>query len=610
MKRVTRKESKSLPADKPMPKLTETHGQPSAGPNKLSQLLLDPKKTAEVRAKTLLDVLYSNEDRAVQQAVLTDLLRAAHANTADEETLKLMEMYEQALAELEQGPVRPATFIADADVALPSPRPRAHVATPDGQERYPTLHTRVAPQTLRPGTTVYLDPKGAVVLGTSPTPSRVGQQGTFLRRVEGTATIEAALQNERLLLYAAQPVLDALAAKQLKHGDRILVCPRRLFALTVVPPETDQQHRFLDRSRVPDVVAERDIGRPHWVLEHLVRRTRVLLSRPDLLDRFDLRPRFAVLLTGPSGCGKTLTIRAFLREFDRLLVERTGRTDLGSRVVRVKFAELLSEWLGRSDKNIEELFADVQAVAAREVETAKGEKLRLPVVLILEEVEGIARRRGEHEAAVYDRILATLLQRLDDPTDDLARVPLVMISTSNRPDLIDSAMCRRLGLQARFTRLDREGLAAVLDKKLRPHYPYAADGKPEKARAGIRDEVVAWLFDPTEEKHGVAEVALRDGKKVVKYRRDFLTGGLIEQAVSSAIDQVVFAAEQAGPDGIGLSAAVLIDALRRHIDALADNLTTCNAADYVDLPENAQVTGVRRLRSHNGLLPPLLSDLE
>jgi hypothetical protein len=270
---------------------------------------------------------------------------------------------------------------------------------------------------------------------------------------------------------------------------------------------------------------------------------------------------------------------------------------------------LLSEWLGRSDKNIEELFADVQAIASREVETARGERLRLPVVLVLEEVEGIARRRGEHEAAVYDRILATLLQRLDDPTDDLARVPLVMISTSNRPDLIDSAMCRRLGLQARFTRLDCAGLAAVLDKKLRPNYPYAGS-KPDRARAGLIDEVVEWLFEPTEEKHGVIEVALRDGKKVVKYRRDFLTGGLVEQAVASAIDQAVFAAERAGQGEAGLTAAGLIDALRQHIDALADNLTTYNAADYVDLPENAQVTGVRRLRSNNNLLPPLLSDLE
>ena len=97
------------------------------------------------------------------------------------------------------------------------------------------------------------------------------------------------------------------------------------------------------------------------------------------------------------------------------------------------------------------------------------------MVVVLEEVEGLARRRGGPDSAAYDRILATLLQRLDDPCDDLGRLPLVLISTSNRPDLIDSAMLRRLGLRARFTRLDRDGLTAVLDKKLKPDYPYEAE---------------------------------------------------------------------------------------------------------------------------------------
>ncbi|HYT92360.1 MAG TPA: ATP-binding protein [Gemmataceae bacterium] len=579
--------------------------RPSAAPSKLSQILLDPKKPAEVRAKTLLDVLQNTGGNPMaQHAVLTQLLQQAGAQTAEAQVLQMMEAYEQALAELEHGPVRPATFIAGDDGVLPGPRPRAHVITPDGQERYAMLHTRVAPGNLKPGATVYLDPKGSVVLGVSTAPPRVGQQGTFLRRLDGSDLIEATVQNERLLLYASEPILDAVKAGKLKHGDRLLVCSRRLFALATVPAETEHQHRFLDRSRVPDVIAERDIGKPHWILDHLVRRTRILLFRPDLLQRFDLRPRFSALLTGPSGCGKTLTIRAFLREFDQMLVERTGRNDLGSRVVRVKFAELLSEWLGRSDKNIEELFGDVQAVASKEVETARGERLRLPVVVILEEVEGIARRRGEHEAGVYDRILATLLQRLDDPTDDLGKLPLLLISTSNRPDLIDAAMCRRLGVQARFTRLDRDGLAAVLDKKLRPEYPYAGPG-----RAAVLNQVVEALFGSNAERQSVVEVTLRGGRKLTKARRDFLTGGIVEQAVSSAIDEAVFAAEQTDNGGAcGLTAAALIDGLRRHIDALADTLTAYNAADHVDLPEGVQAASVRRLRG--GPLPSSLAELD
>jgi ATP-dependent 26S proteasome regulatory subunit len=586
-------------------------GQPGAGRNQLSTVLLDPKKPAEVRAKVLLDVLHSNEEPNLQQAVVTDLLRQVAARDPETQVLQMMEHYEQALAELEHGPVRPATFLAEAPDGPPSPLPRAHVVTPDGQERFPAIHGRVPVRDLRPGMTVYLDSRGAVLLSATTTVPRVGQEGTFLRQVRDTTLVEAVLQNERLMLYAAAPVLDAIAAGKLKNGDRVLLCPRRQVAFGVVPPEHDYEFRFVDRSRVPEVEIERDIGRPHWILDHMLRRLRILLFRPDLLQRFDLRPRFSALLTGPSGCGKTLTICAFLSVFQKLLAKHTGRKDLGSRVVRVKVAELLSEWLGKTDKNIEELFNDIQAIAATEVETTRGNRVQLPVVVILEEVEGLARRRGGNDAAVYDRILTTLLQRLDGPTDDLGKLPLFVLSTSNRPDLIDSAMARRLGVQARFTRLDREGLAAVLDKKLKPHYPYApvAGIAAGEVRGKIIEQVTTWLFGKGEGAETMVEIALRDGRKVMKRRRDFLTGSVVDQAIARAIDQAVSTAAENGALDAGLTAEVVIEALRQHIDSLADTVTADNAADYLDLPENAEIETLRRLRSSKGQLPFYLTDL-
>ena len=73
-------------------------------------------------------------------------------------------------------------------------------------------------------------------------------------------------------------------------------------------------------------------------------------------------------------------------------------------------------------------------------------------------------------------------------------------------------------MQARFTRLDREGFAAVLGKKLKSHYPYASrNGTPvDELRRDAIDQVASWFFSPNGEDSGLCEMTLRDGKKLVK----------------------------------------------------------------------------------------------
>ena len=46
---------------------------------------------------------------------------------------------------------------------------------------------------------------------------------------------------------------------------------------------------------MPGVVASRDIGKPHWILSWMRKRLKIILTRPDLLERLDLRPKFNVL---------------------------------------------------------------------------------------------------------------------------------------------------------------------------------------------------------------------------------------------------------------------------------------------------------------------------
>ena len=231
-----------------------------AGRHRLSEICLDPARPPEARARMLLDVLLQNADPTMQEAVLTDLLRQA-TPSKEAEAQRLIEAYEQALAELQSGPVRPATFLGPAPGDLPAPGQRVHVVSPDGQERYPLLTSRVKLADLEPGMTVYLDAKGSVVLGSTGLLPRTGQEGTFLRKVEGEGLLEAHVQNDRLVVHTAAPVREALANNELRAGDRLLVCPRRQVAFAVVPPPADYRHRFVEKTKAPEVVAGRDIGK-------------------------------------------------------------------------------------------------------------------------------------------------------------------------------------------------------------------------------------------------------------------------------------------------------------------------------------------------------------
>jgi hypothetical protein len=594
--------------------LTANGGQsPSAS---VAKMLLEGDKPPDVCAKTYMDVLMSQIANPVMvQAMLTDLFAQINElkKTADPESaaMKLKEMYEQALLELRYGPVRPATFIETIDWPLDTPQQRVEVVAPDGTHRHPVLAPDINSDDLKPGMTVFLDPEGAVVLAYSKMMPTVGQEAKFQRRLPDSDCVEVAMRDERIVLHAAQPVIDVIEAGEIKRGDAVIICPRREFAFHAVPDESDRKYRFVDDSRIPTIDANRDIGKPHWSLAWLLRRTDLLMNRPDILDLLEVRPRVGILMVGPSGTGKTLTIKAYLNEFNRMIRKRTGRDNVGSRVVRMKAGEMLSPWFGETDQNFERFFNDVYQIASTPERTADGEEVRLPTVVIMEEIEGLARRRGGEEGtAVYDRVIGTLLQRLDDPNDDLSQLPLILVATSNRPSMIDIAMWRRLAsVVARFHRLDRDGLTAVLSKKLKAQFPFASRNghSKEVLRNALIDEVVATLCSPSGD-DAVIEITFRDGSKLRKDRRHLITGAVVEQAVSESIDRIAFQAAEHGVDGVGLTSAMLIEALHRQVDNLADNITRENAADFIDVPENAKIADIKRLRPRAGAFANLLAE--
>ena len=101
-------------------------------------------------------------------------------------------------------------------------------------------------------------------------------------------------------------------------------------------------------------------------------------------------------------------INALWNAMYRIISEATGVPvdALPPRVMRLKASEVLSKWLGESDKQLARFFQEVDQLVSEPFEAPDGRQWQLPILVIAEEIDALARARGED--GVHDRILATL----------------------------------------------------------------------------------------------------------------------------------------------------------------------------------------------------------
>src|SRR5918911_3783748 len=163
-----------------------------------------------------------------------------------------------------------------------------------------------------------------------------------------------------------------------------------------------------------------DIGGLPEVKEELAEAIEWPLKHADLFNQADVKPPKGLLLYGPPGTGKTMIAKA---------VATTSEANF----ISVKGPELISKWVGESEKGVREIFRKARQAA--------------PCVIFFDELDAIAPRRGsEGDAHVTERVISQLLTELDG-LEVLTNV--MVIAATNRPDIIDPALLR----PGRFDRL-------------------------------------------------------------------------------------------------------------------------------------------------------------
>ena len=171
----------------------------------------------------------------------------------------------------------------------------------------------------------------------------------------------------------------------------------------------------------------------------------IAIKEPAKFQKMGIKPPKGALLYGPPGCGKTLLARALA-------------TESGANMIFVRGPEILSKWVGESEKAIREIF--------RKAKTSS------PCIIIFDELDSLARAKSGEDGGVGERLLSQLLTEMED--GGASRV--IVVGISNRPDLLDTSLLRpgRLDLILYVQPPDEKGRLEII-KILSRTMPLSSD---------------------------------------------------------------------------------------------------------------------------------------
>ena len=246
-----------------------------------------------------------------------------------------------------------------------------------------------------------------------------------------------------------------------------------------------------------------DVGGLDEIKKSLTDNLITAIKEPNKFTKMGVKPPKGALLYGPPGCGKTLLARAVA-------------TETGANMILVRGPEILSKWMGESEKAVREIFRKAKASS--------------PCVVIFDELDALAKIKSR-EGGVGETILSQLLTEIEEGISSRVAV----IGITNRPDIIDNSLLRtgRLDLVLYVSPPDEKGRLEII-KILTKKMPLSNDVKLQEIAIATQSYTGADLAALCRE---AAVHAMRNNSSKIS-SHDFATSlKQVKPSISKEIDQ-------------------------------------------------------------------------